>query len=470
MAYSKQDAYWAAVASDFNVFLQQAFHELYPGQELMGNWHIDAIAYHLELCIEGKMRRLIINLPPRHLKSFIVSVALPAFLLGMDPTVKIFCVSYSDDLAKTLARDFRRIVESNWYQKIFPNVMPSKMTENEFATKAGGFRYATSVGGTLTGRGADFIIIDDPLKAGDAYSDKLRQSVNDWYTSTLLSRLNDKEKGIIILVMQRLHINDLTGFAGDNGGFHKLSFPAFALNDEHIQVSNTENYLRKEGEPLHAEREGMGILERLRDEVGSNNFSAQYQQRPETPDGAIFKLKWIKIIEQPPIFDSSGALWVSIDSAQSTSETADYSAISFGYSNETGHYVLFAERGHWDYETLLAKALGYHHRYGERIFFIVEAASNGISLIHSLRKRGLNCIHHFPKDGKVRRAYEVVDIVESGRLHIINQKGKNDWVESYINELVTFPLGRYDDQVDSLVQVLKWAERNFNPAGQIYLV
>ena len=175
------------------------------------------------------MPRLIINLPPRQLKSFIVSVALPAFILGMDPSAKIICISYSDDLAKALARDFKRIIESAWYRTVFPDVRPTKMTESEFVTDQGGTRYATSVGGTLTGRGGDFIIIDDPIKPEEALSDKARQSTNEWYKSTLLSRLDDKAKSVLILVMQRLHVNDLTGFVEASGGFHKLALPAIAV-------------------------------------------------------------------------------------------------------------------------------------------------------------------------------------------------------------------------------------------------
>jgi len=229
MTISREQAYWAAVKSNLKVFLLQAFATTYPGKEFMDNWHIDAIVYALTLAIQGKMPRLIINLPPRYLKSFIVSVVLPAFILGMDPTAKIICVSYSDELAKTLARDFRRLVESTWYQKLFPNVRLSKVTEGEIVTTAGGSRLATSVGGSLTGRGGDFIIIDDPIKAEDALSDRARQSNNEWFNTTLLSRLDDKQRSVLILVMQRLHVNDLTGFVEGSGGFHKISLPAIAI-------------------------------------------------------------------------------------------------------------------------------------------------------------------------------------------------------------------------------------------------
>jgi predicted phage terminase large subunit-like protein len=470
MNFSDKEAYLVAIKSDMKVFLQQSFSTIYDGKEFMDNWHIDAIIYCLELSIAGEMPRLIINLPPRHLKSFIVSVVLPAFILGQDPTAKIICISYSDELAKILSRDFKRIIESEWYQKVFPNVKLSKLTESEIATQAGGFRYATSVGGTLTGRGGDFIIIDDPIKPEDTLSDKARQTTNEWYRSTLLSRLDDKKRSVLILVMQRLHVNDLSGFVEAGGGFHKLSFPAIALRDEYIPVSDTEDYLRKEGETLHEEREGIETLEMIRDEIGSFNFLSQYQQSPETPDGSFIKRKWINIIKQPPQFGPGGLLWVSIDSALSTSETADYSAISVVYSGPDGHYVIFAERGHWDYEELLSMSLIYVQRYGREVYFIVEAAGSGISLIQSLRKYGLNCFDYHPKDDKMVRASYALPIIHSGRLYIVDKEGHNEWVEPYINELVSFPHGRFDDQVDSLVQVLNWAEQRANPGGSFYIL
>jgi predicted phage terminase large subunit-like protein len=461
-------AYLAATRNDLKVFLLQAFATIYPGKVFLDNWHIDAIVYCLEQAIEGKNQRLIINLPPRQLKSFVASVVLPAFILGVDPTARIICISYSDELAKALSRDFKRLVESAWYRKVFANVKPTKSTENEFATDQGGSRFATSVGGTLTGRGGDFIIIDDPIKPEDALSDKTRQSTNEWFRSTLLSRLDDKQRSVLILVMQRLHVNDLTGFIEAGGGFHELSLSAIATQDEDIPLSLTESYLREEGEALHPERENVETLEAIRDQIGPLNFAAQYQQRPESPEGATFKREWLQLINEPPTREPGGLLCVSIDSALSTSETADYSAVSLIYSDKRGHYVLSAERGRWDYETLRHKALEYVRRYGRDIWFIVEAAGSGISLISFLRKSGFRCFHHYPRDDKSTRAAYAVPIVHAGRVFIVNKEGKNGWVEPFINEVVTFPQARFDDQVDSLVQVLLWAEPRVNPAGRFY--
>lgn len=451
-------AYFAAVGIDLKVFLRQCFATLYPDKEFLDNWHIDAIVHHLEQCVRGDMPRLIINMPPRHLKSFIVSVVFPAYVLGQDPSAKIICVSYSDDLSRMLARDFRRIVESDWYRKVFPQVKVLKSNETEFVTDQGGYRYATSVGGTLTGRGGDFIIIDDPIKPEDTLSDKMRQSTNDWYKNTLLSRLDDKQRSVLILVMQRLHVNDLTGFVENSGGFTKLALPAIALTDEEIFIGPEETYVRQVGTALQEERENLATLSRVRDEIGAFNFAAQYQQRPEMPEGNLVKRKWLKVTPVAPQIDQYGLLMVSIDAAASTSDTADYTAMTLIYSKAGYHHVLHAERGRWDYETLKKKADSYAERFGQRLFFLIENASVGTALLYYLRDKGVLCRHRNPHDEKMIRVARILPILEEGRVVIVSRPGHNSWVEPLISELVNFPNGRFDDQVDSITQAVSWAE------------
>ena len=193
----------ALLRSELRFFIQKAFHTILPGTPYLANWHIDAIVHELRRISVGEVMRLIINQPPRSLKSICVSVAYVAWLLGHDPTRRIIVVSYSNDLAIELHRQFRMIIESEWYRALFPRMRVARDTGTELITTAGGSRYATSVGGTLTGRGADLIVIDDPLKAEEANSDVGRKRVNDWYSGTLVSRLNDKDKGAIVVVMQR---------------------------------------------------------------------------------------------------------------------------------------------------------------------------------------------------------------------------------------------------------------------------
>src|ERR1700722_3837240 len=200
----------ALLRSDFRAFVHKAFATLCVGQRYINTWHIEAIALQLERVRRGEIRRLIINMPPRSLKSIMTSVAFPAFLLGHDPTQRIICVSYSGDLAKKHANDFRALVEALWYRNLFPGArIGRKDSETEIELTARGFRLATSVGGTLTGRGAQLLVIDDPLKPDDATSEAKRNAANEWFRTTLMSRLDDKRTGSIVIVMQRVHMDDL---------------------------------------------------------------------------------------------------------------------------------------------------------------------------------------------------------------------------------------------------------------------
>lgn len=462
MKISSEKAYWAAVATDFSVFLKQAFITVHPGEEYMGNWHIEAIVNCLEQCIAGGMPRLIVNMPPRHLKSFVMTIALPAYLIGRDPTVKIICVSYSDDLATILSRSFRTIVQSKWYQDIFPQVVTSKSTETNFVTTLGGYRYATSVNGSLTGIGGDFIIIDDPMKPEEVMSDRIRNNTNDWFRRTLLSRLQSKDKSVLIIVMQRLHVNDLTGFVENSGGYHKLSLPAIAIINEEIPISSGEMYFRQAGEALHDSRESKTTLESIKDQISPFIFSAQYQQNPECPDGAMFKLAYMNRVSQAPIFEPGDHLCISIDTAISTSDTADYTAICVMHSKREGHYVVYAERGHWDFDQLRYRAMAYGEKYSKKYgckpLFVIEAIGIGHALCHFMRNARFNVQPYIPEHDKTSRAYTVLSVISVGRFFIVDQPGSNEWVNPLINEMLIYPNGRYDDQVDSVVQAINWME------------
>src|SRR5215471_6258286 len=207
-----RSAYRAVLRSDFTFFTARCFHELNPQAELAMNWHLLVIAEKLAAARQGKIRRLIINLPPRHLKSLMASIAFPAWCLGHDPSVQILCASYGQDLADKFARDCRSIMTSRWYRRIFPTRLAApRQVVQELLTTRQGYRLATSTGGVLTGRGADIILIDDPLKPEEALSEAQRKAANEWHDHTLYSRLNDKRNGAIVIIMQRLHEDDLVG-------------------------------------------------------------------------------------------------------------------------------------------------------------------------------------------------------------------------------------------------------------------
>src|SRR6202011_2786891 len=219
--------YETMLRQDFSTFAARCFYDLNPQTELAMNWHVEVIAAKLTAVRHGKIPRLIINLPPRHLKSLLASIAFPAWCLGHDPSAQILCVSYAQDLADKLSRDCRHILASDWYRGIFPpRLSPQRAAMPEFDTTAQGCRLATSVGGVLTGRGADIVIIDDPLKPEEALSQAQRQAANEWYDHTLYSRLNDKLAGAIVLIMHRLHEDDLAGHVLEQEPWEVVRLPA----------------------------------------------------------------------------------------------------------------------------------------------------------------------------------------------------------------------------------------------------
>jgi hypothetical protein len=282
--------YQSALRADFYSFMVRCFSELNSGSPFLPSPHIEVIAAKLQAVRDERIRRLIINIPPRHLKSLAASIALPAWLLGHDPFKAIISVTYGQELSDKFARDCRAIMMADWYQGIFPTRLTSPRSPlQELVTTQGGFRLATSVGGVLTGRGADLIIIDDPLKPSDALSESRRLAVNEWFDGTLYSRLNDKTKGVIVIIMQRLHEDDLVGHVLKQEGWEVVSFPAIAEIDEERIVETPfgrRTFVRRTGEALHPERESLETLRQIRTTIGEYNFAGQYQQTPGPLAGA----------------------------------------------------------------------------------------------------------------------------------------------------------------------------------------
>jgi predicted phage terminase large subunit-like protein len=383
---SKARVLRALLRRDFPAFVRKVFATLESGQAFVPNWHLDAIAYQLERVRRGEIRRLIINMPPRSLKSVTASVAFPAFVLGHDPTRRIICVSYSGDLAKKHANDFRATVEAPWYRDLFPIMrIGQKDSETEVELTARGFRLATSVGGTLTGRGGDLIIIDDPLKPDDAYSETKRNAANEWFKNTLLSRLDDKRTGAIIIVMQRIHMDDLAGFVtSQSDEWEVLNLPAIAATDEVIPISYTEVHRRKAGEALSPTREPISVLENLKLQLGSDAYSAQYQQTPVPPGGAMIKRDWIRRYTQLPPRRERSLILQSWDTASKGGPENDFSVCTTWFmTHDRRWYLLDVWRRRVDYPALktAVRNLASEHA-ANRV--LVEDAGAGTALVQEL--------------------------------------------------------------------------------------
>lgn len=263
----------ATYRTNFSDFIKRTFNIVSGHSVYKHNWHIDCIAEHLEACRRGEIKRLVINWPPRFLKSISCSVAFPAFLLGHNPAEQILCASYSKDLAITHGVNCRAVIQSDWYQSVFPNLQlaPDQNTKSKFKTSAGGVRYSVGVGGTITGEGGNFIIIDDPINASEAHSQVVRDSTNEWFGQTAYTRLNDKKNGCIIVIMQRLHHNDLTGFLLEQGGWDHLKIQLVSEENKKFSVGSFSHEV-KEDELLSPEQMGADEIAELKRRLGPYNF------------------------------------------------------------------------------------------------------------------------------------------------------------------------------------------------------
>ncbi len=454
--------YQAFLRQDFYTFIERSFRELNPETEFLHNWHIEKIAEELEKCRRGETTRLIINVPPRSLKSHCASIAFPAWLLGHNPAEKIMAVSYGEHLAENNARNCRTVMMSSWYQQAFTTRLTSpRPPVSDFGTTRNGFRLSVSVGGPLTGRGADYIIIDDALKPEEALSDTQRKAVNDWYDHTLLTRLNNKETGRIIVIMQRLHEDDLVGHLMDRGGWKLLRFAAIAEEDETHEVwtpVGTRLVTRRAGEALHPQREPLAILERIRETIGEYNFAGQYQQAPAPFGGGLVKAEWFKRYspaELPQKFDMIIQSW---DTANKPTELSDFSVCTTWGVIEKHIYLLHVFRKRIDYPELKRAVLDQANAFHAKTILIEDKAS-GTPLIQELIHEGVYAVKAYkPTMEKTMRMHSVCSTIENGFVHLPD---KAAWLGTYLHELTTFPNGKYDDQADSTSQALDWQKQRY---------
>lgn len=447
---------------DLSVFSQKVFATLEPGTPYQHNWHIDHLCWQLMRVARGDIRRLIINVPPRSMKSITVSVAFTAWILGRDPTRRIICTSYADDLARKLSVDTRTVIDSAWYQALFPRLrLASRQPRTtELITTQQGYRYAAGMNGSILGRGADLIIIDDPIKATDVFSEKERRRVNEAFDNTLYTRLNDKRSGAIVIIMQRLHQDDLVGHVLTKGDWEVASIPAIETDTRAYQLSDNPDhvYLRHAGEVLHEEREPRDILEQMRRSQGSLTFSAQYQQAPVPPEGNIVKREWLRFYQQVPAkFDLIIASW---DTASTLSESSDYSVGTVWGAKGLDFYLLDRVRGRFEVPELRREVLGLSQRW-KADQTIIEDTDIGRAITQDLRRSGeWRAILRKPRIDKQARFLAQSARFEAGQVHV---PAEAPWFADWLEELLAFPNCRHDDQVDATSQALDYLTSRTHP-------
>jgi predicted phage terminase large subunit-like protein len=454
--------YHALVRRDLCAFAERCFYELNPTTKFLLNWHLEVVASALEDCRRGEITRLAINLPPRYSKSLYASVAFCAFVLGHNPSAQIICASYAQELANKHALDCRTILASPWYQALFPHtrLSPERQAVQEFMTTQHGCRMSTSVDGVLTGRGADLIIIDDPLKPDEALSDSRRKAVNDWYDHTLYGRLNDKRTGRIILIMQRLHEDDLVGHVRSLEPWKMIRFPAIAEEDETHAIKTpygTRPFQRRAGEALHPEREPLDVLNHIRETLGEYNFACQYQQSPAPLGGGLVKAEWFKTYTAADVPAEFEMIFQSWDTANKPTELSDYSVCTTWGVKEKHIYLRHVFRKRLGYPELKRAVREQAEVFSPQTILIEDRAS-GTPLIQELVSEGMQTIQKYePTTDKITRMNSVTSTIENGFAHLPD---KAAWLDEYLHELTSFPNGKYDDQADSTSQALDWFKQH----------
>lgn len=419
-------------------------------QEMLPNQHQLSICRRLEQVALGRVKRLIINVPPRSGKTEIAVKAFIAWTIGLVPDAEFIHASYSKRLATSNAYDIRAMMQHETYRSIFPwvSLQDDSKAKDEFRTSHGGIVYATGAEGTITGYGAGkmrdgfggAIIIDDPHKAGEATSPIMRQNVIDWYQTTIQSRLNKPDTPIIV-IMQRLHEDDLSGWLIGGGSGEKwdsLVIPARDLD----------------GSSFWPEQFPPDMLDRL--EASSPYvFAGQYMQRPSPLGGGIFKDEWWRFYDAiPPL------KWRSIyaDTAQKTKEQNDYSVFQCWGQTQTGQIVMLdMVRGKWEAPELetMARAFWQKHMaqayHGPLRAFKVEDKVSGTGLIQKLKREGIPIIPIQRNVDKVTRAFDAAPYIQSGNVYIMSNI---DHLSDFMSEASVFPNGTHDDMIDAAMSAI----------------
>lgn len=439
----------AHLRSDLLAYAQYMF-KARKGTELKHNKHQDLICAALERVVLGRTKRLIINVPPRSGKTELAVINFIAWCMGNFPDAEFIHASYSKRLATNNTFNARAIMQHEAHAAVFgpPSIRHDSNAKDEFRTEEGGVVYATGNEGTITGYGAGkmramfggAIIIDDPHKAGEGNSDTMRQNVLDWFSTTMESRKNSPDTPIIV-IMQRLHEDDLSGFLlrGGNGEkWEHLCIPA--VNDA--------------GESFWPEQFPIDDLKRL-EATNVYRYAGQYQQRPSPQGGGIFKDEWWRYYKALPALEHRT---IYVDTAQKTKEANDYSVFQCWGKTKDGQAILIDQiRGKWEAPELLTQARAFwaKHKASQNPAKLramkIEDKASGTGLIQTLKREGVPIIAIQRSIDKVTRAMDVVPMIQSGNVLLPEDA---PWLSDYLAEASVFPNGAHDDQLDPTMDAI----------------
>jgi predicted phage terminase large subunit-like protein len=453
-------------------FIKQAWHVVEPATPYVHGWHIDAICEHLEAVSRGQIRNLLINMPPRHAKSLIVSVFWPCWEWLHWPEHRWLFSSYAQVLSTRDSLKCRRLIQSPWYRKHYGHIYQLSGDQNQktrFENNQQGYRIATSVGGSGTGEGGDRIVVDDPHNVSEGESDAVRQSTLQWWDETMSTRGNDPKTVAKLIIMQRVNQYDLSGHVLAQGGYEHLCLPAeFESPTEESPRKITSigwtDPRQEEGELLWPERFGQTELDELKLRLGIYGAAGQFQQRPSPRGGGLIKEHWFKPYKALPKIAYIIQSW---DTAFKTKQENDYSVcLTVGISTDGEYYLINCYQGKLEFPELKKMMAELWFKY-QPYTILIEDKASGQSLIQEMKRpveypeKSVQ-IHKLPiKDikfdiDKVARANACTTIIET---NVFIPEAAH-WKKEYVKELTTFPAAAHDDQVDATTQALIWLAHN----------
>jgi predicted phage terminase large subunit-like protein len=466
---SRDSAVDAREASeDLAVFARGAWQVLEPTTDLKWNWHLDLICEYLSLVRQNKIQRLIVNVPPQTMKSRLVTVMFPCWCWTKNPSRRYMASSYSERLSTDHSIERRSLLTSEWYQKLWPNKVQLRADLNrttEFKNTAGGRMLATSTGGTATGKGVHGIINDDPQNPEQAESEADRKSANDFHDGTLSTRLSDRETGWFIIVMQRLHVDDLTAHVQAKlpGMWTTISLPMIAEKDEEWVFPISRRIVtRKQGELLWSVRFTEQSVKEISTELGPYRSAGQLQQRPTPPGGVIIQRHWFKYWNQgnmPPKFDEV-LLSFDMNFGDTKSKTPSFVVGQAWGRTGSRKYLLREIRGLWSFAQTIPQVLGLVGAFPEAGYKLIEKKANGAAVLSSLEEvvSGLFAIE--PEGSKEARMYAASPDYAAGNVFVPDPAMEDyKWSLQHIEEVCHFPQ-EPNDRGDAASQAINFFRKN----------
>jgi len=444
----------------FYPFFLRVFSTLNPKTKLNDNWHIKYLCEILEAAYYGLgPRKLIINIPPRFLKSTICTVAFPAWVLGKNAAHRVLACSYSSKLSIKHSVDCRLVMESQWYKNTFPEtrIAPDQNEKAKYQTTKRGHRIATSVGGSATGEGGDILIADDPMNPEEAMSDTMRQNTNDWMGNTWSSRM-DVQDGIDLIIMQRLHDEDTTGWAiQSDPDYTLIRIPQEAEEREQIVLPiSKEVIIREPGDLLHPERFDREYINKQKIRLGSYMYAAQHQQDPVPAGGGMFKEEWWQFYEcLPDVYDEMIQSW---DMTFRKTEDGSYVTGQIWLRKGANKFLVDQIRARMDFPETIKAVIRMTSKYPDAMRKLIEDKANGPAVIDTLRHKIPGIVPVSPDGSKEARAASYAAQVEAGNIYLPHPDAypeKATMVADFIHEHSRCPKGKYWDQIDAASQAVR---------------